>query len=166
MPPRAAIQIPDVRQPSVVRFARTIQTSHAHHAGWSHAQNPRDHSALRTLASDDPAMLHDGQLCNARDPIDAATGSIDRRDSDRAPFPAEMTLRWLHDPETLIRFQILDVSDGGYRLRTRLPIRAGTTGIAVRLLPRGEPLEHAVVVVWMRPTDDGAYELGLQRVGR
>ena len=166
MPRQALRHDPNVRQPSAIRSARTIQTAQAHDAGTSHAQKPRDPSAMRTPASDDPFMLHDGQLCNAHDPIDAATGSIDRRDGDRAPFPAEMTLRWLHDPETLIRFQILDVSDGGYRLRTRLPIRAGTTGIAVRLLPRGEPLEHAVVVVWMRPTDDGAYEIGLQRVGR
>jgi len=110
-------------------------------------------------------MIHDGVTGPARQSARTGHAGTERRAADRAPLPAEITLRWLHDPETLLRVAVLDVSNDGYRIRTTLPTRTGATAIALRLLPTGEVLDHVVVAIWCAstPHNDG-YEIGLRRI--
>jgi len=89
---------------------------------------------------------------------------IDRRESDRLPFPAEMVLVWNHDLSTPIRYRVVDAGDGGYRVQSAIPMLEGTTGMVLRLLPgRGQPLDQPVMVAWSRrsPNRD-VYEIGLR----
>jgi hypothetical protein len=88
---------------------------------------------------------------------------IDRRRSDRLPFPAELVLAWMHDLGTPLRFRVVDAGDGGFRLRSRTPVIEGMTGIAVKLLPSGDPLDRAVMVAWVGPSDEnGEHDIGLR----
>jgi len=148
-----------------VRQPRGDPLIHLLQAEQSDQKRPRGAHELRgadspaALTSDVHRMIHEQRLA-----AESTTTHLERRRDERAPLPAEMTLRWLHDPETLIRVQVRDVSERGYRLHTRLPIRLGATGIAVRLLPSGEPLDHVVVVMRIHRQDDGTYDVGLQRI--
>lgn len=104
-------------------------------------------------------MFHDG-IMSTRTP---STVETDRRESDRVPFPGELVILWHHDLSTPIRYRIVDAGDGGYRLRTSVPVLEGTTGMALQLLPDGEPLNQPVMVVWQRTLPDGDQEIGLRR---
>ncbi|MHC4910417.1 MAG: PilZ domain-containing protein [Planctomycetota bacterium] len=95
-------------------------------------------------------------------PFQKAAPPGERRVSDRVPFPAEITLVWNHDPSTVVRYATLDASDGGYRIQTSVPVLPGTTGVALRLLPEGRPLNCAIMVAWSAPSEDGGYEVGLR----
>lgn len=103
-------------------------------------------------------MLHDGLPASS-----PATTAVDRRHHDRVPFPAEMTLLWHHDLETPMRYRITDACDGGYRIRSSAPMLTGMTGMALRLLPEGRPLDHPVMVVWCH-ADGREYEIGLEAI--
>ena len=121
-------------------------------------------------------MLHDAVMsringprqpgsCNAAgEEISAIEACLDRRESDRLPFPAEMVIVWNHDLGTSLRFRVLDAGDGGYRIRTSVPVLEGTTGMVLRMLPgRGQPLDQPVMVAWIRPSDDAAgFDVGLR----
>lgn len=110
-------------------------------------------------------MLHDAVMSRFSS-LQPHGQSIDRRDSDRLPFPAEMVLVWNHDLSTPIRFRVIDAGDGGYRVHSAFPILEGTTGMVLRLLPgRGQPLDQPVMVAWSRQAPDSnnnGYELGLR----
>jgi len=70
---------------------------------------------------------------------------------------------WHHDSHMPVRYRVLDMSDGGIRIRSSLPMLTGMTGHAVRLLPEGTHLERPMMVVWVRSAHDGlGFELGLQ----
>ncbi len=104
-------------------------------------------------------MLRDVTLSQTTGP----TGHRERRTSDRVPYPAELVIVWNHDLESAVRYPVLDASDRGFRIRSSMPLSAGTTGIALRLLPEGHPLDRSLVVIWTRPcpTGDG-HEVGLR----
>lgn len=139
----------------------------------------RDDATMTTVVClsielDGEAMLHDGLMSNRPTACDAVNHEadaapkpgimdIDRRRSDRVPFPAELVLAWLHDMGTLLRFRVVDAGDGGFRIRTGTPIVEGMTGMVVRLLPSGEPLDRPVMVAWVGPPeDDGQRQIGLR----
>ena len=103
-------------------------------------------------------MLHDGMIPPER------TMSTERRATPRAACPAEVVLFWLHDPHTLLRLRLTNVSDGGYRLHASLPVIAGTTGVVLRLLPDGREIDQPVLVAWTRENPDGGYDIGLRRI--
>ncbi len=120
-------------------------------------------------------MLHDSVMSrNARSQPDndrqqfvdpnSVTTELDRRESDRIPFPAELVLAWNHDLSMSMRYRVIDAGDGGYRIHSSLPILEGTTGIALRLLPGGRaPLDQAVMVIWIRPSsDEDGFDVGLR----
>lgn len=95
-------------------------------------------------------------------PEDALVGAEDRRRTPRLPCPGEITLAWLHDPATPIRLTLINVSDGGLRVRSSLPVLDGTTGVAMRLLPEGRPIDRAVSVSWCRADEAGGWQIGLR----
>jgi len=102
-------------------------------------------------------MLHDAAL-------DRATSSAERRGDERTSGPDEIVIGWLHDPETTVRYQLVDMSSGGFRIRSTLPLITGTTGIAIRLLPEGEVLDQPVMITWTRRRESGQYDIGLRRL--
>ena len=104
-------------------------------------------------------MLHDGMMSTR---TGRSTVEDDRRASDRLPFPGELVVLWHHDLSTPIRYRIVDAGDGGFRLRTSVPLLEGTTGIALQLLPGGEPLNQPIMVIWARTMSDGDQELGVR----
>ncbi|MBX3375096.1 MAG: PilZ domain-containing protein [Phycisphaeraceae bacterium] len=104
-------------------------------------------------------MLRESALHRSLDDVPG-----ERRHRDRVPFPGEATLIWIHDPMTVLRLAVVDASNGGFRLRTRLPVPTGTTGILLRLLPAGTPLNAPVTVAWLRPVPEGDFEMGLRRL--
>lgn len=121
-------------------------------------------SLVRTVFSlNAMSMLHDrvmGQIRKVR----ATADPSERRDGDRLPFPAELVLVWNHDLDHPIRFRVIDAGDGGYRIRSSLPVIEGMTGMVLRLLPsRGQQLDQPVMVVWSHPGEDGdGFEVGLR----
>jgi hypothetical protein len=105
-------------------------------------------------------MLHDAVMSRTS----AGRAGTDRRESDRLPFPAEMIVVWNHDLDTTLRYQVIDAGDGGYRIRTSLPMLEGTTGMVLRMLPgRGRSLDQPVMVAWSRKADEAAgFDVGLR----
>ena len=86
----------------------------------------------------------------------------DRRRSPRAPLSADLVVRWHHDPDTPIRYRVLDVGDGGVRILSRIPLLRGMSGTAVKLLPDGESINRPCSVSWARPPAlGGPFEIGL-----
>ncbi len=86
----------------------------------------------------------------------------DRRRSPRASFRAELIVRWHHDPDTPIRYRVLDVGNGGIRILSGLPLLRGLSGTAVKLLPDGESINRPFSVSWARPPVlGGPFEIGL-----
>jgi hypothetical protein len=106
-------------------------------------------------------MLHDGIMSRSLRPPGARQGDsraddpslLERRDSDRVPFPAELVLVWNHDLHTPMRYRVIDAGDGGYRIRTSTPLIEGMTGMVIRMLPsqKGVRLDQPVMVVWTHP---------------
>ena len=105
-------------------------------------------------------MLHDHTFSQRSRPLTEE----DRRQMARIPFPAELVLIWHHDVNTRLRYRVRDISDGGFRIRSTTPLVKGTTGTALTLLPEGEILDMALVVVWCNEDlENGGYEVGLRR---
>ena len=105
-------------------------------------------------------MLHDPTL----DRTTPTTGQTERRAEPRITCPAELILVWFYDTSTPVRYAMLDVSDGGFRIQTSTPIPTGTTGMVVRLLPEGEEVEEPVMVVRISRAEPGVYHVGLRRM--
>ncbi len=103
-------------------------------------------------------MMHEDIMLSQ---ADLAAGH-DLRQTPRVPCPTELTLVWHHNPGTVVRYRVLDVSDGGLRLRSSVPLIEGATGMVLRMLPEGTPIERPVMVVWSKPAEEGGYALGLR----
>jgi hypothetical protein len=103
-------------------------------------------------------MLHDGVAF----PQPYSEIALERRSSPRTSCTAELTLTWLHDSRTPVRYHVLDAGEGGFRILTATPLLEGMTGIAWKLLPEGRPIRRTVVVAWIASTADGMTEAGLR----
>ena len=103
-------------------------------------------------------MLHDGT--HAR--VSGQPTSAERRQSERVAFPAELVVKWHHELETPIRYEVIDSSEGGFRIRSSMPMLEGMTGFALKLLPEGTPVNRTVMIVWTGPSASGeGSEFGL-----
>ncbi len=103
-------------------------------------------------------MLHDS-LIPGQDDLETTD---DRRRSPRASSSAELVVRWHHDPNTPIRYRVLDVGEGGVRILSGIPLLRGMSGTAVKLLPDGESINRPCSVSWARPPAlGGPFEIGL-----
>jgi len=105
-------------------------------------------------------MLHDGLQPRRQ----KSTACDDRRSGPRVPYPSELVLAWHCEMPCMSRYAVIDVGDGGFRIRSSAPLVEGMTGTAVTLLPDGHDIGAAVMVIWCRksPDEDG-YEVGLRR---
>jgi hypothetical protein len=119
-------------------------------------------------------MLHDPQISGP----DRGSRSDERRRATRTAVEAELVVRWHHDPETPVRYPVLDLGDGGARILSTTPLRRGLSGTAVKLLPQGTTIHRMCTVSWTRPppaarraaknrrartpADDGSFEIGLR----
>ena len=68
--------------------------------------------------------------------------SIERRDTGRHHSVGEVVMFWHHDPGHLCRYEALDVSGNGARLRTESLLPEGMTGVVLEFQPGGEPVFH------------------------
>lgn len=80
--------------------------------------------------------------------------SIERRDNGRSANTGEIVLFWHHDPATVCRYDTLDVSGTGARIRTDASLPEGMTGVAVELQPGDVQIERTAMVVWSRGIRD------------
>lgn len=103
-------------------------------------------------------MLHDPAFHRSSD----SETSTERRGSARTAASGELALAWSHDRQNTMRYQLIDVGDGGMRIQSTVPILTGTIGTALRLLPEGEKLDQPVMVVWVRRLEDELYDIGLR----
>ncbi|MHC4101328.1 MAG: PilZ domain-containing protein [Planctomycetota bacterium] len=104
-------------------------------------------------------MLHDPLLSGLHQQPPAS----ERRRAARTRVQAELVVRWHHDPDTPVRLPVLDIGEGGARILCATPLRKGTSGTAVKLLPRGETIHRMCTVLWSRPQQDGGpFEIGLR----
>ncbi len=103
-------------------------------------------------------MLHDSVI-SGRDRRGTAE---ERRRSPRAPVHAELVVAWHHDPDTVVRYPVVDMGDGGMRILSALPLPRGMSGTAIKLLPEGRTLNRMCTVSWSRsPAEGGPFEVGL-----
>jgi hypothetical protein len=104
-------------------------------------------------------MLHDRLIFRP----DPHATDADRRRSARTEVRAELVVAWHHDPETAVRYPVLDLGEGGARIRSSTPLRKGLSGTAIKLLPTGEALHRMCTVAWSRPSEpEGPFEIGLR----
>ncbi|MHC4948691.1 MAG: hypothetical protein ACYTG1_10570 [Planctomycetota bacterium] len=107
-------------------------------------------------------MLHDGILTRTTAP-GPLPPAVERRESLRVPFPGEVVIRWHHDLETPVRYQVANAGDGGFRIRSSAPLVEGLTGTATKLLPGGRDLDRSVMIVWFaRAIDGDGYDAGVR----
>ena len=105
-------------------------------------------------------MLNDAITARAM-----AARRSDDRSADRARCPGEIVLRWLHDQSSTMRYELVDVSDGGYKVHSSLPVIPGTVAMLLRLLPTGEALNQSAIVAWTKPCDErGGFDVGLRLI--
>ena len=103
-------------------------------------------------------MLHDARI-SGRD----RTPAGDRRLAARQTTGGELVIRWHHDPDTPVRYRIVDIGEGGVRLLSGFPMRPGMSGTAVSILPTGRKLNRMCTVSWQNgPAIDGVFEIGLR----
>ncbi len=103
-------------------------------------------------------MLHDGTQAR----VSGQPMLAERRRSQRDAFPAELVVKWHHEPEMPIRYEVIDSSEGGFRIRSSMPMLEGMTGIALKLLPEGTRVNRTVMIIWVGPcATGGGSEFGL-----
>ncbi len=102
-------------------------------------------------------MIHDPSIKS-----DTSSANQNRRDRSRTAFQGEAVLRWSHDFNTPIRYQVVDRSNGGMRIISQFPLSEGMTGVITRYLPEGEAVHQPMMVAWSSstPCDDG-YHCGI-----
>ena len=105
-------------------------------------------------------MLHDAALGRS-----GSQTHEERRQCLRVELRDELILQWHHDPEAMVRYRLIDLSDSGCRIHSSLPLLAGMTGVALRLLPEGRPLCRTAMVAWSEPAGAGlGFEVGISFV--
>jgi hypothetical protein len=104
-------------------------------------------------------MLHDAMISGER----SASIASERRESYRANCTVEVTIAWQDHPSVPCRYAAGDLSDGGLRIRSALPMLEGTVGRALRMLPTGREIDRPVMVIWSQRDDEtGRYDIGLR----
>ncbi len=104
-------------------------------------------------------MLHDAVFSRSL----GAPDGLERRTLRRTSSPAELVLIWHHDPQTPIRYQVIDAHENGVRIRTTVPMVEGMVGRALKMIPQGRSVDRSVMVVWVGPRNaSGEHEAGLR----
>jgi hypothetical protein len=137
---------------------RTSPHCHDRHTPQACRAPSQPDPARRGLGFDASGMLHDSLAEGL--PVPRRPG--ERRMSARSPCPAELTVLWHHDPSTIVRYRLVNVSDGGLRIMSSAPLIDGMTGMALAVLPEGDHLDRPIMVRWQHPSENGrGWEIGL-----
>ena len=91
--------------------------------------------------------------------------AIERRDNGRSGGSGELSVFWHHDPSCTCRYETLDVSGSGARVRTEGSLPEGMTGVAVRYEPGAIEINRAIMVVWSRGIRDPDGRVGHHEAG-
>ena len=82
----------------------------------------------------------------------------------RVPTNGEVLITWSHAKDSPLRYRLLDISEGGMRIQSLLPVHEGMVGVALSLLPTATALNRNFQIMWCRRcTCEGggsAYEAG------
>lgn len=84
-----------------------------------------------------------------------------RYNNGRVPLAGEVLVAWSHAKDSPLRYRLLDISEGGMRIHSLLPLHEGMTGIAISLLPNATALNRYFQIAWCRRSDN-AYEAGVR----
>lgn len=88
--------------------------------------------------------------------------AADRRSEPREPAQGEVMLRWHLEPPTTMRYELIEISNSGARIRSGMSIPSGAIGTVLKQLPEGTPVNRPAMVQWVgEPDDDGRREIGL-----
>lgn len=113
-------------------------------------------------ASDPPPMLPQRKLGSALGPNAQWLKPSERRTNNgRAPMSGEVLIAWSHAKDSPLRYRLLDISEGGMRIHSLLPLHEGMTGIALSLLPSATSLNRDFQIMWCRRSGT-AYEAGIR----
>lgn len=84
-----------------------------------------------------------------------------RFNNGRVPVNGEVLIAWSHAKDAPLRYRILDISEGGMRIHSLLPLHEGMTGVALSLLPSATALNRNFQIMWCR-RGGTAYEAGVR----
>ncbi len=124
-----------------------------------------DHRGNTLLPRVTHPMLPDKKLGSKNSANSAWMLPPERRPvAPRTVVSGEILIAWPHASEAPLRYAILDVSEGGVRIQSLLPLREGMTGLAISLLPEGKALNRKFQLMWCRRSSSSAnlYEAGLR----
>jgi hypothetical protein len=113
-------------------------------------------------------MLPDRKLGNvSASRVDAHLNDERRWKTDRSDVGYEVLVRWNGVNATPVRYRALDVSDGGMRIKSMLPLREGAMGTVLSTLPHSALVNRAFTIVWCRKSSEVdrngvAFEAGLR----
>jgi hypothetical protein len=78
----------------------------------------------------------------------------DRRDRGRMAIVTDVLVRWHHDPNKQVRYETLDLSEGGMRIRSSCALLEGMTGRVRLSLPDSPTIDRPAMVAWSRACYD------------
>ncbi len=78
----------------------------------------------------------------------------DRRDRGRMAIVTDALVRWHHDPNKQVRYETLDISEGGMRIRSSCALLEGMTGRVRLSLPDTPTIDRPAMVAWSRACYD------------
>ncbi len=78
----------------------------------------------------------------------------DRRDNGRIALVTTVLVRWHHDPTRQPRYETLDVSEAGLRIRSSCSLLEGMTGRLRMNFPDAPLVDRPAMVVWCRTCRD------------
>lgn len=84
-----------------------------------------------------------------------------RYNNGRVPMNGEVLIVWSHAKDSPLRYRILDISEGGMRIHSLLPLHEGMTGVALSILPSATALNRDFQIMWCR-RGGNAYEAGVR----
>lgn len=76
--------------------------------------------------------------------------SIERRDAGRHLEPGQLVMLWHHNPETTVRYTLLDLSGTGARVQSESLLPEGMTGVALSQQPGDVGVNRIAMVAWSR----------------
>ncbi|MFT4594068.1 MAG: hypothetical protein ACI9JK_001793 [Phycisphaerales bacterium] len=94
--------------------------------------------------------------------IQSDVSSQNRRNKARTACSGEAVLRWSHDFDTPVRYNVIDRSEGGMQISSQFPLSEGMTGVVTRYLPEGTAVHQPMMVAWSSSeADDDGYRCGI-----
>lgn len=90
-----------------------------------------------------------------------------RFQSDRVAANFDAIILWSAASQAPVRYRALDISDGGMRICSMLPLREGSIGTILSTVPHSAVVNREFMVVWSRKSthvdsNGVAFEAGLR----